>query len=100
MAEINIMLFVACFLGCMRGKHQVLAQCFDVLEFVEQVKGSGNAMSFVEVIHIGFKAYFINQLGTTHTQQDKLRYFSSYISIVQTVTNGLRYIIVLRQVGA
>src|SRR4030095_432547 len=71
-AKVYIMFFITRFLRCMRRKHQALSDFLDILVIlVIKIKGSGQAMCFVQMICFCFESYFIKQFRPANTQQNK-----------------------------
>ena len=55
-------------------------------------------MCFIHMIHIRIEIEEVNELRTTQSQENKLRYLGSYIGVIQAMRDGLRHIIVLWQI--
>src|SRR5688572_2578770 len=63
MTEINIMLFITCFLRRMCGEHQALLYLFQLtVVFAVQVKSCRQSVRFIKMIQFRVKANNVNQL--------------------------------------
>src|SRR5689334_6099807 len=91
----NVMLFVTCFLWRMRGKYQLFPDLLNATQFLVQMKHQRNSMGLIEVINFRFELQLFNKPCTSDTQQDELRHFRSNVCIIQTVSYGLRNVIIL-----
>ena len=57
-------------------------------------------MGLIQVIKVGLETELIDQLCTAHAEEDELGDLGRYIGIVQSVSDRLGYIVVLRKIGA
>src|SRR4051794_29756650 len=100
MAKEDVVLFIAGFLRRMRGKYKALSYFFNIpVEFLVEIKSSRKTVSFIQMINFRFEADLVEQFGTTHSQEDELRHLGSNVGIIKAMRDGLRDIIVFRNIS-